>query len=384
MDSKIDRTSATCCAPADRATLEIVRTQKDLTASVQNLSILLDALPVSCAIINDQRQIITGNSSFMKIVGVSEESALLGLRPGEALQCVGSSGSPGGCGTSEQCRYCGILNAVLECRTTGKSVTDDSRVTIQSEGRFSSLDLRVTAASVNLPPAGEFMLIFLEDISDRKWRSLIERIFFHDVINTAGAMKEYIKMAAKDEMLLGHDTAFLDDLGLLADTLYEEISAQRDLVAAENNDLAVKVVEIDIPGHLAGTLKKVSSMARARGLTVGVVGSPDVRLMTDGTLLSRVLLNLLKNAMEASRAGDHISLGCRIADNHAVFSVHNPAYIPVEVQSQVFHRSFSTKGNDRGLGAYSVKILTEKYLNGKVEFSTHENTGTTFMVSIPL
>jgi signal transduction histidine kinase len=53
------------------------------------------------------------------------------------------------------------------------------------------------------------------------------------------------------------------------------------------------------------------------------------------------------------------------------------------VRLQIFNRSFSTKGPGRGLGTYSVKLLTEQYLGGKVGFTTDPKQGTTFQVTIP-
>jgi sensor histidine kinase regulating citrate/malate metabolism len=58
--------------------------------------------------------------------------------------------------------------------------------------------------------------------------------------------------------------------------------------------------------------------------------------------------------------------------------------IPRDVQLQLFKRSFSTKGEGRGLGTYSMKLLTERYLNGRVGFRTSESAGTTFTASYPL
>jgi sensor histidine kinase regulating citrate/malate metabolism len=57
--------------------------------------------------------------------------------------------------------------------------------------------------------------------------------------------------------------------------------------------------------------------------------------------------------------------------------------MPKEVQLQLFQRSFSTKGRGRGIGTYSIKLLTEKYLRGKVDFISNEGTGTTFNLYFP-
>jgi sensor histidine kinase regulating citrate/malate metabolism len=47
---------------------------------------------------------------------------------------------------------------------------------------------------------------------------------------------------------------------------------------------------------------------------------------------------------------------------------------------QVFMRSFSTKGTQRGLGTYSMKILGEQHLGGTVDFTTSDTEGTTFFI----
>ena len=65
------------------------------------------------------------------------------------------------------------------------------------------------------------------------------------------------------------------------------------------------------------------------------------------------------------------------------FWSHNRGVMPPEVQRQVFKRSFSTKGAGRGLGTYSMRLLTERYLCGEVSFTSHPTAGTTFVAVIP-
>jgi signal transduction histidine kinase len=57
--------------------------------------------------------------------------------------------------------------------------------------------------------------------------------------------------------------------------------------------------------------------------------------------------------------------------------------MPPAVQLQVFNRSFSTKGPGRGLGTYSVKLLSEQYLGAEVDFTSESGHGTRFVVSLP-
>jgi sensor histidine kinase regulating citrate/malate metabolism len=51
---------------------------------------------------------------------------------------------------------------------------------------------------------------------------------------------------------------------------------------------------------------------------------------------------------------------------------------------QIFQRSFSTKGSGRGIGTYSMKLLTEQYLGGEILVESSQENGTTFTVVIPL
>jgi sensor histidine kinase regulating citrate/malate metabolism len=79
-----------------------------------------------------------------------------------------------------------------------------------------------------------------------------------------------------------------------------------------------------------------------------------------------------------------VKIGCTNDDNFVTIWVRNSAFIKREIQLQIFMRSFSTKGSNRGLGTYSMKLLGEKYLGGKVSFTTDEKDGTVFSVQIPL
>jgi len=107
--------------------------------------------------------------------------------------------------------------------------------------------------------------------------------------------------------------------------------------------------------------------------------------VVDKALLGRVLGNLLKNAIEASEPGETISVGCsRLETDRIEFWVHNAAVMPEHVRMQVFQRSFSTKGRGRGIGTYSVKLLTERYLEGTVSFTSRPGNGTIFRVRYPL
>jgi hypothetical protein len=104
---------------------------------------------------------------------------------------------------------------------------------------------------------------------------------------------------------------------------------------------------------------------------------------TSEVLLRRVIGNLIKNALEASSAGQTVTVSFH-NDGQPVFSVRNESVMAEDVKRQLFQRSFSTKqGNGRGIGTYSVKLLTERYLRGTVDFvSPAPEGGTVFSVRL--
>ena len=110
----------------------------------------------------------------------------------------------------------------------------------------------------------------------------------------------------------------------------------------------------------------------------------DLTLNTDRALLQRVLGNMVLNAIEASRPHENVGVSYRVADGQVEFRVHNASHIPEEIRVQVFQRSFSTKGAGRGLGTYSMKLLSERYLNGSVGLSSSPEHGTIFVARYPL
>ena len=66
------------------------------------------------------------------------------------------------------------------------------------------------------------------------------------------------------------------------------------------------------------------------------------------------------------------------------FSVHNNSVMPDHIRAHVFQRSFTTIGPGRGLGTYSIKLLTENFLGGRAWFDSGNEAGTVFHVEFPI
>ncbi len=93
---------------------------------------------------------------------------------------------------------------------------------------------------------------------------------------------------------------------------------------------------------------------------------------------------MLKNALEATSKGGEAVLSAEADNNYVYFNVKNKCFIPRDIQMQIFQRSFSTKCKGRGLGTYSMKLLGEKYLKGRISYKSSEDEGTVFTAAFPL
>lgn len=376
--------SETYHALADRAKHEDILKSYNQLAANEMIALITDAMPDVAVILNRQRQVVYSNKMLMNLIAGAPVESAIGSRPGEFLSCLNAGNAPAGCGTGISCRYCGAVNAILECQKTGEQSQSECRISSRRNSTDVSFNLLVTAKPFRYAE-NDFIILSLKDISDQKRRRMLERMFFHDVLNTASGLNGMIQ-ALKEEASGNEElNEYIEIAGKASNDLIEELVAQRSLAAAENGDLQTNVTRCSNLQLIHDVAAYLSHHEIADGKRIVVDPfSHSVQIDTDPQLLKRVLLNLVKNALEASKSGDIITLGSKIADTSVRFWVNNPGRMSEEVQSQIFQRSFSTKGAERGIGSYSVKLLTTKYLKGSVEFTSDEKFGTTFQIELPL
>lgn len=337
---------------------------------------MLNTVPLPYIIMDQSRQVVFANVAFARAVW--NKALLLGKKVGELFDCVHSNETAEGCGSTIFCKNCGALNATNKA-LEGETAVDECRITTMNGD---SLDLRVWATPISYN-GSKYCSFAIQDISDEKRRRALERIFFHDVLNTAGALQSVT------ELIQDLPSEELPELALrvrrLSKFVVEEIVAQRELAAAETGDLLPATESVSSLGLVRQVVQTFENHNVSRLRTIQISSTAvDGFVKTDRTLLYRVLSNMMKNALEASPDGATVTIDCASAGDRYEFRVHNATFMPQKVQLQLFQRSFSTKGTGRGLGTYSMKLLAEKYLNGIVSFISDPEHGTTFIVSLPL
>jgi len=366
-------------APAKRSTPKEILVDFELVGSQKFFQEIFGTLTGIGGVLDKNRQIVYANEEFLGFLGISSLEPILGKRPGEVVSCINSNVESGGCGTSAACEYCGAVNAILESQKSGKKSTKETRISTISDGKQTSLDLKISSTPVNL--VGEvFYVLILQDISSEKRRLALERIFFHDLLNSAGGLNGLLSML-KEEKNPDAERELINMSEEASRDILEEIVMQRQLLAAENGDLTIKKEKVNSINILNSAIRKIGAHETGQNKRVIIDDHvAEIEFDTDKVLFQRVLINLIKNALEATKPDGTVYVGVKNVENKLNFWVKNDMVLSKEVQSQLFQRSFSTRGQDRGIGTYSVRLLTENYLNGKVSFISNENEGTIFSV----
>ncbi len=355
----------------------------DILNSHEEIVSIIDSMPLWVLLLNENRQAVYFNQKLSSDINAKSPQDIIGKRPGEILQCQNSALNEAGCGNSVFCQYCGAVTAIVNSYNGGTQI-EECRIIRSAEGLKQALDLEVTVSTINLKDH-EYTLFIIQDISDKKRRHYLERIFLHDLVNTAYAIK-----SSADLMLTENDVLVKEEMVRIlipaANQLLEEISAQRQILQAEQDEWEPVKKE-----YFSTILMKdcvdiaTNYMNKNKANIIIDTDSESFKINTEITLLKRVLINMLKNAIEATDDMDSIRISSRIIDEGIVqFSVNNKSYISDDIRYQLFQRSYTTKGKGRGIGTYSMKLLTEHYLGGKITVESSIEKGTTFFVTIPV
>jgi hypothetical protein len=268
--------------------------------------------------------------------------------------------------------------AVLEAQRTGRPVRGECLLSLKHGGLGESAEFEIVASPLAVGPH-QFVAVVLHDLSAAKRKEALERLFYHDVANLMQGIRGWSDLLASGAT---NATSVAKKLAHLTDLLDRELRSHRAMAQAEQGQLKPKV-RTTLPLQIlqdVGDLMNHHALARDR--KVEILPAPEEAIHTDPELLSRVVLNMAVNAVEASFTGETITLSAAWEGEHIRFQVHNPGEIPEEIRSRIFQRSFSTKGTaGRGLGTYAMKLFGEGVLHGQVGFDTGPQ-GTTFWIRL--
>jgi PAS domain S-box-containing protein len=180
----------------------------------------------------------------------------------------------------------------------------------------------------------------------------------------------------------------LDLANLGAEDLLRMIMNLLDIDRLEEGRLLVRpepLVFLDLTQEL---LRKFQTLIRLKGLEVDAQDHGAGPFEADIALLSRVLQNLLTNALAHTAEGGRVLLGAAADRDGVVLSVQdNGSGIPERFQARIFQKfSQASDGTgprtSTGLGLTFCKMAVEAH-GGRIWFASQEGQGSTFYVWLP-
>ncbi len=148
--------------------------------------------------------------------------------------------------------------------------------------------------------------------------------------------------------------------------------------------IAAETVIREVQGLMSPDLKR-------RGVQLAVQSSPEFLIRADSGHLKQVLVNLVRNAAEATEGAGTVTLRARAAraplggreTEAVVLEVADDGKgISPEVEKRLFDPFFSTKETGTGLGLPIAARIVERH-GGMLQYQTRPGHGTTFGVVLP-
>ncbi len=299
---------------------------------------------------------------------------------------------------------CYLLNTSL---TTGRSISDHETVTLSQSDKRRERPVSVTVSPIFSSSGSQLgAVIILHDMT--QVRSLEDAVRHADRLTMVGTMASGLAHEIKNplggikgsaqllQMELGENNEIQEYVSLI---IKETERVNR--IIEELLDLArprkACISPVNISKLLDQQVKLQSSASHQKGIVFKWQLDPSIpEIPGDEDLLTRLFLNLIKNACEANPENSEIVIASRIdAEYHLSLpgarptpmvqiriSDQGPGISP-EQREQILTPFYTTKSGGSGLGlAICQKIVNDH--GGLMHFNERTEGGTTVQVSLPL
>ena len=171
----------------------------------------------------------------------------------------------------------------------------------------------------------------------------------------------------------------------------ELIATLLDITRLESGAIIIERKMVDIVQIINEVLDEMQIPAKYRSIAIKLVlkGKGSVKLRSDGSIIKEVIINLVSNAIKYTKEKGNVTITVTPAKDKITIAVKDNGFgIPAQAKKQIFSKFFRASNviqldtNGIGLGLYLVKGLIDE-LGGDISFTSQENRGTTFKVSLP-
>ena len=176
------------------------------------------------------------------------------------------------------------------------------------------------------------------------------RLISHEIKNQLSIIDVYTKIVEKT---CADNKKILDAAEVIYKSIKSTTKLLNDLKTFSEADLNV----YNLSEIIEETVNSSKEMAKAHNIELSSNLSPDLTVVLDKDKFQNVLLNLIRNAIEALKGSNkkskYIEIASREADGKISLTVaNNGDMIDKEDQKKIFDEGFTTKEEGSGLGLY--------------------------------
>jgi signal transduction histidine kinase/DNA-binding NarL/FixJ family response regulator len=388
--------------------MEKKRMEASLIESKEEIHAIYDNSPLLLLLLDNEGRIRKVNNFALRFSN-SNEANLIGLRLGEALHCLNSTESPGGCGTGSHCKQCRLRNTGLKTIKSQKSIynvevslpflINNIRTEIYFLISTTNLKIQnnpmviVSIMDITTLKNTETELIIAKVKAEEsdKLKSAFLANMSHEIrtpMNGILGFTELLKDTEIDNFMKGKYIDVINKCGLQLLNIINDIIDISKIEAGQekihnvcfnlNNilDELNTFFQLDI-------LKKELDIFFHKGLK-----DSSSYIIGDPVKLKQILTNLIGNALKFTHEGK-IDVMYIIKDNFMVFSVKDTGIgILPSNQKKIFERFRQSDMSDTriyggtGLGLSISKSYTEM-MGGNIYVESEFGNGSNFIVELP-
>lgn len=235
-------------------------------------------------------------------------------------------------------------------------------------------------------PGGAFAMF--TDITERReqerFREGIEGILRHDLRSPLTSMSYIPRMVLDEGGLSDRQRWCVEEMERYVRRMLRMVDAYLKLSSIERADYRPEPRRVDLRLLAADAARELQPLLTAGDKRLEIAGDGKPVVVTgEEALLATMLVNLMKNALEAAPPGSTASIELAEEGDGVVVVVRNQGVVPPAIRPRFFQK-YVTAGKSRGtgLGAYSARIIAEAH-GGGIELDASQPDATTIRVRLP-
>ena len=313
--------------------------------------LMLDHVRTGVVVVEDNGRINYCNSTALALLGIATFGHIRQLRP--------------------------ISESLYEAFMTVAEESHEERASFYNESGKITISLTASRARIG---KNEVKGIAFNDISgeiaeneQQSWSKLI-RVLTHEIMNTVTPIASLSETLLKFENVDDEVRSGLDTISQSSRSLIRFVDSYRNLTR-----VAPPVKKAFYVRELA---ERVINLTREQSVISGAVctyveKSEDILIYADEGQLTQILINLVKNAIQADARNITITAEINLSEQIIIHVINDGRPISKESQEEIFVPFFTTKQEGTGIGL-SLSRQIMRLHNGSLNLTRSDEKGTVF------